>query len=131
MKLPINTCLIAALVFGLCVANGRYLLVQVDSDVETREGTDCNSFSCRPTRRNSGEQNDAVTCIDTNGGKTDLGGDGCDFYHDYPRECGDFDDFDFTATSLCCACGGGSAVRNRGGCCRYCSDGIHCCEHCS
>ena len=47
------------------------------------------------------------TCIDTNYGRTDRAGDTCDYYDKYPNTCGSFDDSDFTATSLCCACGGG------------------------
>ena len=47
------------------------------------------------------------TCIDTDDGKTDKDGDGCEYYDDWPGDCGSYDDLDFTATSVCCACGGG------------------------
>jgi hypothetical protein len=43
---------------------------------------------------------------------TDSGGDGCDYYVEGITDvlCGLFDDFDFTASELCCACGGGETV---------------------
>ena len=39
----------------------------------------------------------------------DVDGDGCDYYDDFPDECGYWDTSDFVANELCCACiGGGS-----------------------
>ena len=49
----------------------------------------------------------SASCIDTDGEKTDTYGDGCSWYDGYVEDCGYYDDSDFTATSLCCACGGG------------------------
>ena len=46
-------------------------------------------------------------CTDTDGEMTDDLGDGCHYYDQHPEECGDSDDADFTASKLCCACGGG------------------------
>ena len=48
-------------------------------------------------------------CLDTNNGATDSWWSGCDYYADYPSSCntGTFDDDDFTASTMCCACGGG------------------------
>ena len=50
-------------------------------------------------------------CIDTNfGNATDIYDVGCYNYRlDTPRICGsNADDFDFTADTMCCHCGGGS-----------------------
>ena len=46
------------------------------------------------------------SCIDTDDGKTDSAGFGCEFYARIGR-CGRYDNSDFTAASLCCGCGGG------------------------
>ena len=43
-------------------------------------------------------------CDDTDNGATDSHGDGCWYYYDYPRTCGDYDDDDFVASKMCCAC---------------------------
>ena len=43
-------------------------------------------------------------CIDMDQGVTDEDDDGCEYYDDNPERCGDFDDDDFTASELCCAC---------------------------
>ena len=47
-------------------------------------------------------------CVDTDNGKTDSTGDGCEHYEHNPSICGRYDDIDFTARLLCCGCGGGS-----------------------
>ena len=52
------------------------------------------------------------TCIDSNidaNGDTtyDSDGVGCTSYDNYPSWCGDYDDSDFDANQMCCACGGG------------------------
>ena len=44
-------------------------------------------------------------CINSNGNKTDVDGDGCDAYKGHG--CGNFDDVDFKAHEMCCSCGGG------------------------
>merc|ERR1711981_1030878 len=46
-------------------------------------------------------------CSDTNYGKTDSTGNGCDWYDENMISCGEHDDSDFAAFSLCCGCGGG------------------------
>ena len=37
----------------------------------------------------------------------DSYGDGCDYYDSNVYDCGRYDDDDFTANQMCCACGGG------------------------
>jgi hypothetical protein len=51
-------------------------------------------------------------CADTTNGALDSGGDGCEYYELFPSSCftGTYDDFDFTASDMCCACGGGDEV---------------------
>ena len=51
---------------------------------------------------------DHDSCTDTAGDATDSYGDGCEWYDEYPEECGAYDDEDFTAAEVCCACGGGA-----------------------
>ena len=52
----------------------------------------------------------ATTCTaDTNNGATDVDGWDCADFTSYPSWCGSYyDDDDFTANEMCCACGGGS-----------------------
>ena len=50
-----------------------------------------------------------IVCTDTNAGM-DSGNDGCSWYSMYPEYCGNYDDEDFTASSMCCSCGGGSTM---------------------
>jgi len=49
----------------------------------------------------------ASSCSNTAFGATDLTNDGCEWYDTFPNSCGDWDDDDFTASSMCCACDGG------------------------
>ena len=37
----------------------------------------------------------------------DAFGDGCDWYYEHPEGCGMYDDDDFVAGDVCCACDGG------------------------
>ena len=46
-------------------------------------------------------------CIDTQGDAYDAGHDSCGWYWNNPSRCGSYDDDDFTASEMCCACGGG------------------------
>ena len=48
-------------------------------------------------------------CTNADDKQRGTNGHGCFYYDIYGNEkyCGDFDDSDFTANSLCCACGGG------------------------
>ena len=43
-------------------------------------------------------------CSDTNDGALDTFHDGCEWYNEFPDGCGLYDDDDFTATEMCCAC---------------------------
>jgi len=43
-------------------------------------------------------------CTDSDNGKTDIGGDSCVWYNEQPVLCGSYDDDDFKAKEMCCAC---------------------------
>jgi len=58
----------------------RFLLVEVEKEVNKED------------------------CQDSEYGRTDRDGHGCKWYNYYPQDCGNYDDDDFTAKSLCCAC---------------------------
>ena len=47
---------------------------------------------------------DAPACVDTAHGAVDATGDGCAWYASFPSECSAYDDSDFTAELMCCAC---------------------------
>ena len=52
-------------------------------------------------------------CVDTNGGLLDALEDGCDFYNDNVYLCGASNgESGFTASTMCCACGGGSTGKD-------------------
>ena len=57
-----------------------------------------------------GESDTALVglCTDTNDGATDDHTYGCEEYNSGWSPCGDYDDGDFIASSMCCGCGGGS-----------------------
>ena len=62
-------------------------------------------FICRNFSTLSIYKIDSGQCNDTDNGKTDRYGDNCaDWYYDNPNDCGIFDDNDFTAILMCCAC---------------------------
>jgi len=44
------------------------------------------------------------TCKNLDNGATDSFDDSCDWYDKYPGSCGRYDDDDFTAKTMCCAC---------------------------
>merc|ERR1712174_156555 len=48
-------------------------------------------------------------CVDTTGGALDSTSDTCQYYESNPDACGSYDDWQFTASSMCCACGGGAS----------------------
>ena len=50
-------------------------------------------------------------CIDSDNGKTDTDGDGCEWYDANLGHCGDYDDDDFRAKELCCSCKGMNRLR--------------------
>ena len=43
-------------------------------------------------------------CVDSEGDALDSTWDGCAGYWKWPSLCGAFDDDDFTAADMCCAC---------------------------
>ena len=45
-----------------------------------------------------------LACFDETNGAVDKGNDGCDYYDSNPSKCGYYDDADFIANSMCCAC---------------------------
>ena len=45
-------------------------------------------------------------CFDTDNNATDKYGTGCDFYEENPARCGQDDDEDFSARTMCCSCKG-------------------------
>ena len=63
--------------------------------------------SCGGGTTEGGGDDPIDTCADTAGDATDEDGDGCLYYAAYPEECGLYDDEDFSALAMCCACGGG------------------------
>lgn len=73
------------------------------SVLETNYGWDCTGCEC------SGD-----SCFDTDGTATDTHGYGCPIYYGYESYCGQFDDSDFIAMEMCCACGGGQVGTSPG-----------------
>jgi len=48
---------------------------------------------------------DSTVCTDKDNGATDVDGYNCaNWYEEYPEDCGTFDDKDFKANTMCCAC---------------------------
>lgn len=46
-----------------------------------------------------------IECTDADNGATDVIGNTCaSWYNDHPDTCGDYDDDDFTAYTMCCRC---------------------------
>ena len=45
-------------------------------------------------------------CKDSDNGKVDTIRRGCSDYNEIPKRCGRYDDFEFSANSMCCACKG-------------------------
>ena len=44
-------------------------------------------------------------CTNSDNGATDGADDSCeDWYDENPDDCGEYDDDDFTAKTMCCAC---------------------------
>merc|ERR1712083_864029 len=55
------------------------------------------------------DQSNADQCVDTDNGALDSYNDPCSGYTNTPSWCGtSYDDDDFVANTMCCACGGGS-----------------------
>lgn len=58
------------------------------------------------------------TCLDMDNGAADSYGDPCSSYTATPVWCtfaGEYDDFDFTSSTMCCACGGGERPEGSAG----------------
>ena len=54
---------------------------------------------------------ESMACCDTEDGATDrFGGEVCADYVGNTNWCGNYDDSDFTAEEMCCACGGGTGA---------------------
>ena len=48
---------------------------------------------------------DVLQCANTDNGALDMTGDSCvGWYNDNPEDCGEYDDDDFQANTMCCAC---------------------------
>ena len=45
-----------------------------------------------------------LDCFDTNYGAVDQYDGGCEYYIEFPDDCGNFDKEYFKANSMCCAC---------------------------
>ena len=43
-------------------------------------------------------------CVDETNGAVDWWDKGCEYYDANPRKCGVYNDADFKANSMCCAC---------------------------
>lgn len=71
----------------------------------------CGTTVCEPgTVCSSASASCQATCTDTEKGTTDKYGSTCSEYRENPVFCGSdgwTDDSDFSASSMCCACGGG------------------------
>ena len=52
------------------------------------------------------QENALTECTDSNNGKKDKWGDDCSWYQRNPWRCGKYDDDDFNANIMCCACKG-------------------------
>ena len=55
---------------------------------------------------------DLDACVDTASDATDKYNDGCKWYDENPKHCGIYDDDDFIANEMCCACNGGAVAGN-------------------
>jgi hypothetical protein len=55
------------------------------------------------------ELRDTMVCHDVERDRTDERGFDCEFYDEYPNECGSLDSDSFKSDELCCACGGGTS----------------------
>ena len=54
-----------------------------------------------------------VSCQDMDHSAADSSGDTCQWYNEYTEYCGDYDDDDFDAREMCCACKLiGKSIRN-------------------
>jgi len=64
----------------------------------TEYATDSNAYE-------NGWKSDVPQCTNTDNGALDMDGVSCLGYHkDIPEDCGEFDDDDFKANEMCCAC---------------------------
>lgn len=69
------------------------------------------------------DDDSARFCEDTANGAKDNMETGCDFYEENREECGNWDDDDFRAEEMCCACRGGNIFDNTADSCECISNG--------
>merc|ERR1719465_244146 len=70
---------------------------------------DYEDFTARTMCCACGGGSTQAKCADLDNGRIDSHNDPCSWYTgDNIAQCGNFDDDDFTARTMCCACGGGS-----------------------
>ena len=99
----------------------------MDQGIQDSFGHKCNFYKNFPERCGSGDNGNFVAsiiccpcgggnnpptpseCKNTNYDALDSFGYNCDFYDNFSDRCGSADDSEFTASIMCCACGGGSA----------------------
>ena len=86
----------------------------VDSDatytcplLESTYGCNCAGCAC-DTSAPSITPPPTPQCFNTDEGATDVYGNTCDDYAEYPGYCGSFDSGSFSANDMCCGCGGGA-----------------------
>ncbi|CAK0850541.1 unnamed protein product [Prorocentrum cordatum] len=99
-----------------CVANDD-LTTTFDERREESTSTDgigqaptTTTFDERREEVTSTDGTDQATCADTSEEATGTNGGGCEWWTDYAQYCAYdylYDDSDFTAGDMCCACGGG------------------------
>ena len=83
------------------------LSVAVAVFIAEASGKSRRHLNLHETGYDHGHLADQNSCTDkANMYELDSQGMGCDAYNG-SRSCGAYDDFDFVASSLCCACGGG------------------------
>ena len=86
-------------------AQCSYTLIASDSDLTITEVVQYEEYSLTYVGSSG-----SSSCSDTSYGATDDGGDACTWYDSNQSDCGNYDDTDFFANTMCCACGGGSST---------------------
>jgi hypothetical protein len=105
------------------VDNEQIRFINYNQDMEDRFpvcgiGMVADPGSCNPGYDDGpwGDDGDSPQeCVDMDRGASDIDGDSCDDYALNPSWCDDdYDDADFTANTMCCACGGGDRLKSAG-----------------
>ena len=102
MTRPIHTALFLALALG-CADGKNDLDLDDDGDGVTEFEGDCDDAD--PDTYPGAATTDS-DCVDTDDGATARYGRSCAAYDLSPSMCGLYDQPDFTAMSMCCACSG-------------------------